>query len=60
MFSTRLAAYLGTRDIHYGWVVVATTFLTMIATAGSMGAPGVLLEPLQREFGWQNADISFA
>ncbi len=60
MFSTRLAAYLGARDIHYGWVVVATTFLTMLATAGAMGAPGVLLEPLQREFGWQNADISFA
>ena len=60
MLSTRLSAYLATRDTHYGWVVVATTFLTMLATAGALGAPGVMIVPLQREFGWQNADISFA
>jgi len=60
MLSTRLAAWLDSRNIHYGWVVAATTFLTMLATAGAMGSPGVMLEPLQRDFGWQNADISFA
>ncbi|QCI69388.1 MFS transporter [Phreatobacter stygius] len=32
----------------------------MLATAGAMGSAGVMIEPLQREFGWQNADISFA
>ncbi|MGD0564980.1 MAG: MFS transporter [Roseiarcus sp.] len=60
MISTRLAAYLEARGVHYGWVVVAITFLIMLATAGAMGASGVILEPLQREFGWANADISFA
>ena len=60
MISTRLAATLARRNIHYGWVVAATTFLTMLATAGAVGAPGVLIVPLQREFGWQNADISSA
>ncbi|MFO1067746.1 MAG: MFS transporter [Geminicoccaceae bacterium] len=59
MLSTRLAGALGSRGLHYGWVVVATTFLTMLATAGALGAPGVMLVPLQQEFGWQNADISF-
>jgi sugar phosphate permease len=54
------AAALATRDIHYGWVVVSVTFIVMLATAGAMGAPGVLIEPLQREFGWSNADISAA
>jgi predicted MFS family arabinose efflux permease len=60
MNSTRLAAYLQARGVHYGWVVVAITFLIMLATAGAMGASGVILEPLQREFGWSNADISVA
>ena len=60
MISTRLASWLDTKNIHYGWVVAGTTFLTMLATAGALGSPGVMLEPLQRDFGWQNADISFA
>ena len=58
--STRLAAWLEARHIHYGWVVVATTFLTMLAAAGAVGAPGVMIVPLQHEFGWQTSDISFA
>ncbi|MGD0640562.1 MAG: MFS transporter [Roseiarcus sp.] len=59
MISIRLAAALRARGVHYGWLVVAATFLVMLATAGAMGASGVILEPLQREFGWSNADISF-
>lgn len=60
MISARLASWLDTKNIHYGWVVAGTTFLTMLATAGALGSPGVMLQPLQRDFGWQNADISFA
>ncbi|WP_159715865.1 MFS transporter, partial [Geminicoccus flavidas] len=60
MLSRALARYLAARDIHYGWVVAATTFLAMLATAGAMGAPGVMIVPLQQEFGWQTADISSA
>jgi MFS family permease len=48
------------RGLHYGWVVVITTFITMLVTAGAVGAPGVLLLPLQREFGWSTAAISSA
>ena len=55
-----IAAYMARRNIHYGWFVVGVTFLIMLATAGAMGAPGVLIEPLQKEFGWTNADISGA
>lgn len=57
---SRLAAFLAQRGIHYGWVVAAATFLTMLATAGALGSAGVMIEPLQREFGWSTADISFA
>lgn len=57
---TVLAAALARRGIHYGWVVVAATFLTMLVTAGAVGAPGVFIVPLQQEFGWATADISSA
>jgi len=60
MISNRLAAWLAARDIHYGWVVAGVTFFTMLATAGAMGSAGVLIQPLQQEFGWSNAEISFA
>jgi MFS family permease len=60
MISSPLAAALGRRNIHYGWVVVGVSFLTMLVTAGAMGAPGVLIVPLEREFGWDNAQISSA
>jgi MFS family permease len=60
MLSDRLAAALKRHNIHYGWVVAATTFLTMLVTAGAVGAPGVFILPLQREFGWQTSDISSA
>ena len=60
MNSSSLAAWLAGRNVHYGWVVVGTTFLTMLVTAGAVGAPGVLMLPLQKEFGWQTAEISSA
>jgi MFS family permease len=59
-FSFRLAKALQVHGLHYGWVVAAATFLTMLATAGALGSAGVMIEPLQKEFGWANADISFA
>ena len=58
--SVRLAAAMAARNLHYGWVTAGATFLVMLATAGAMGAPGVIIEPLQKEFGWSAADISVA
>jgi len=60
MASSALANALARRNIHYGWVVVAVTFLTMLVTAGAMGSPGVMIVPLEREFGWENSQISTA
>ena len=60
MFASALSRRLAARDIHYGWVVVAVTFLVALTTAGAMGLPGALLRPLQREYGWSEADISSA
>ncbi|MBL8595490.1 MAG: MFS transporter, partial [Devosia sp.] len=60
MLSDRLAAFLAARNIHYGWVVAGTTFIVMLATAGAMGSAGVLIQPLEQEFGWTTAEISSA
>ncbi len=35
--SASLAAVLARRNVHYGWVVAAVTFLTMLVTAGRGG-----------------------
>ncbi|GGB11611.1 MFS transporter [Brucella endophytica] len=58
--SSPLPDRLAARGVHYGWVVVAVTFLTMMVAASAVGAPGVLIGPLQREYGWTVADISAA
>src|SRR5260370_26007996 len=58
--SIGLAATLARRNVHYGWVVVGVTFLTLLVTAAAMGMPGVLIVPLEKEFGWDNAQISSA
>jgi MFS family permease len=60
MISDRLAASLARRNIHYGWVMVGVTFLTALVSAGAVGAPGVFILPLQKEFGWTTAEISSA
>jgi MFS family permease len=60
MISNRLAAALAMRNIHYGWVMVAITFFAALVAAGAVGAPGVFIVPLQREFGWSTAEISSA
>ena len=60
MISNWLSAALARRNIHYGWVMVGVTFLTALITAGTVGAPGVFIVPLQQEFGWTTAEISGA
>jgi len=60
MASGSVAGALARRNIHYGWVVVGVTFLTMLVMAGAVGAPGVFIGPLAQEFGWSTAEISAA
>ena len=46
--------------LHYGWVVAAVSFVLILITAGVRAAPGVLIVPLETEFHWSRATISFA
>src|SRR4030088_3457798 len=48
------------RRVHYAWVIAAVTFAVVLVTAGVRAAPGVLIVPLEEEFHWSRATISFA
>ena len=45
---------------HYAFVVVAVVFCVLLIGAGLRGAPGVLLQPLERNFGWTRSQTSLA
>ncbi|HEU4648603.1 MAG TPA: MFS transporter [Gemmatimonadales bacterium] len=44
----------------YAWIVAAVTFVALLIGAGIRSAPGVLMVPLEHEFGWTRATISLA
>src|SRR3954469_10418314 len=46
--------------VHYGWVVAGAGFTALLASAAFRAVPGVLMVPLQDEFGWSRATISAA
>lgn len=46
--------------VHYGWIIVVISFLTMLGAAGVRSTPGVLMLPLEAEFGWDRATVSLA
>jgi MFS family permease len=60
MLSNRVSAVLARRNVHYAWVMVGVTFFAALVSAGTVGAPGVFIVPLQQEFGWSTAEISSA
>ena len=58
--AARVARRLDARGIHYGWVIAAVAFLTLITAAGFRSTVGVLIVPLQDEFGWSRGTLSLA
>lgn len=46
--------------LHYAWIIAGVTFLVLLVTAGIRATPGVLMVPLESEFGWSTAAISAA
>ena len=43
---------------NYAYVVIGVTFLALLVSAGLRSAPGVLIQPLEANFGWDRAIIS--
>ena len=46
--------------LHYAWIMAGITFLVLLTAAGVRSSPGVLIVPLEQEFHWSRATISFA
>lgn len=55
-----LIARLAHGRVHYAWIVLAATFVTLVTAAATRATPGVLIVPLEQEFGWSRATISGA
>ncbi len=56
----KVAAAASAGRIHYAWTIVAVAFVTFLAAAGIRSASSVFIVPLEQEFGWSRATISFA
>jgi predicted MFS family arabinose efflux permease len=54
----RRAGFVSTRG--HIILLVAVTFVALLVSAGLRATPGVLMLPLQADFGWDRATISFA
>src|SRR4051794_10167387 len=50
----------GRRRIHRAWTVAAVTFVALVAAAAFRSSTGVLLEPVEAEFGWSRVDTAGA
>jgi sugar phosphate permease len=48
------------KNFHYGWIVVGVTCLALLVGAGVRSTPGILMLPLEQEFGWSRATIAVA
>jgi MFS family permease len=46
--------------LHYAWIILAVTCLTVVLTAGVTAVPAVLIHPLEVAFGWDRAAIALA
>lgn len=46
--------------VHYSWIVLGVTFVTLLTTAATRATPGVFIVPYEQEFGWTRATISSA
>lgn len=53
-------AFAISKRVHYAWVIVAVTALTVLISMGVRSAPGVFLVSLEQDTGWARADIALA
>ena len=49
-----------TKRVHPAWWAAAVAFVAIIGAAGFRATPGVLITPLEEEFGWSRGTISAA
>ena len=50
----------GGKRLHYAWVVLGVTFVCLLTAAAVRSVPGIIVRPLEAEFGWSRAAIALA
>lgn len=60
MLATAVAPWFTRRGIHYGWILLALTFLVALCNSAAFSLPAVLLLPMTAEFGWSRGDVGSA
>ncbi len=48
------------RKFHYAWIIAAVAFVALLVAGAVRSTPGLLIVPLEKEFQWSRATISFA
>ena len=56
--SARLPGVFASSRLHYGWVMVAITFLYAVFSTSALGVPAVLILPMAKDLGWSIGEIS--
>lgn len=48
------------KKIHYSWIILIITFISIIVAGIIRSSSGVFIEPFETEFSWSRSQISFA
>lgn len=48
------------RKIHYAWIVLGVAFISLISAASVRSVSGIIIQPLEQEFGWSREQITLA
>ena len=48
----------GAGGVHYAWVVLGGTAVTLLAASGVRSALGVFIQPMETEFDWDRTTLS--
>jgi sugar phosphate permease len=48
------------KKLHYAWIILAVTFVSLLVSAATRATPSILIVPLENEFGWSRTTISMA
>lgn len=47
-------------SVHYAWIVLGVAFISLISAASVRSVSGIIIQPLEREFGWSREQITLA
>ena len=48
------------RKLHYAWIIAGVTFIALLVAGAIRATAGLLIVPLENDFHWSRATISFA